>query len=136
MVGACSPTSSMRRGCRRADEARARIFKAANRDPRLLEAAAGAGREQVAAADLRLRNHLAAHPTDIAALRMRAEVAARLRRYADAQELLERCLELAPSFDASTPQLAVVLNRQAKPAAALVHVEKDCSPRSRAIPAT
>ena len=50
---------------------------------------------------------------------MLAEVAGRLRRYQDAQQLLERCLELAPSFDAARHNYAVVLNRQAKPAAAL-----------------
>jgi tetratricopeptide (TPR) repeat protein len=53
---------------------------------------------------------------------MRAEVAGRLRRYADAEELLERCLRLAPSFDAARHNLAVVLNREAKPAAALRHI--------------
>ncbi len=108
----------------RADEARAQYIKAANKDPRLLEAAQALVENKLPLADLRLRSHLAAHPTDIAALRMLAEVAARLRRYADAQELLERCLELAPSFDAARHNYAVILNRQAKPAAALVHVEK------------
>ncbi len=55
---------------------------------------------------------------------MLAEVAGRLRRYADAEELLERCLKLAPSFDAARHNYAVVLNRQAKPAAALPHVDQ------------
>ena len=63
------------------------------------------------------------HPTDVAALRMLAEVAARLRRYGDAQTLLERCLELAPSFDPARHNYAVVLNRQGKAAAALPQVE-------------
>ena len=107
----------------RADEARAQYIKAANKDPRLLEAAQALVENKLPLADLRLRSHLAAHPTDVAALRMLAEVAARLRRYADAQELLERCLELAPSFDAARHNYAIVLNRQAKPAAALSHVE-------------
>ncbi|MHB8727379.1 MAG: sulfotransferase family protein, partial [Casimicrobiaceae bacterium] len=49
--------------------------------------------------------------------------AARLRRYGDAQTLLERCLELAPSFDPARHNYAVVLNRQGKAAAALPHVE-------------
>ena len=53
---------------------------------------------------------------------MLAEVAGRLRLYKDAQELLERCLELAPSFDAARHNYAVVLNRQAKPAEALPQV--------------
>jgi len=108
----------------RADEARAQYLKAANKDPRLLEAAAALVDNKLPVADARLRTHLATHPTDVAALRMLAEVAARLRRYTDAQELLERCLKLAPSFDAARHNYAVVLNRQSKPAAALAQVER------------
>ena len=55
---------------------------------------------------------------------MLAEVAARLRRYADAQTLLERCLELAPSFDAARHNYATVLNRQGKATTALPQVEQ------------
>ena len=105
-----------------ADEARARYIRAATRDPRLLEAAAALVENDLPTADRLLCAHLDAHPTDIAALRMRAEVAGRLRRYADAEELLTRCLTLAPSFDGARHNLAVVLNRQAKPAAALGHI--------------
>jgi len=105
-----------------ADAARARYLKAANHDPRLRAAAAALVENNLPVADALLCAHLDAHPTDVAALRMRAEVAGRLRRYADAEELLERCLTLAPSFDAARHNLAVVLNRAAKPAAALPHV--------------
>jgi predicted Zn-dependent protease len=107
-----------------AEEARARYLKAANKDPRLLEAAAALVGNDLPLADARLRAHLAGHPTDVAALRMLAEVAARLRRYSDAEQLLERCLHLAPSFDAARHNYAVVLNRQAKAAAALAEVER------------
>ena len=71
-----------------------------------------------------LRAHLQRYPTDVPALRMLSEVAGRLRRYAEAQELLERCLKLAPSFDAARHNYAVVLNRQANPAAALAEIEQ------------
>jgi predicted Zn-dependent protease len=107
-----------------ADRARARYLKAANRDPRLLDAAAALVENNLPLADARLCEHLATHPTDVAALRMRAELAARLRRYADAQMLLERCLDLAPSFDAARHNYAVVLNRQSKAAEALPHVQR------------
>jgi tetratricopeptide (TPR) repeat protein len=96
----------------------------ANKDPRLMEAAAALVENNLPLADARLRAHLGAHPTDVAALRMLAEVAGRLRRYKDAQELLERCLELAPSFDAARHNYAIVLNRQAKQKAALPQVER------------
>lgn len=108
----------------RADEARARYIKAATHDPRLKQAAAALVRNDLPLADRCLRTHLDAFPTDVAALRMLAEVAGRLRRYADAQELLERCLALAPGFDAARQNYAAVLNRHAKPAAALPHVEQ------------
>ncbi|HLN48603.1 MAG TPA: sulfotransferase [Steroidobacteraceae bacterium] len=107
-----------------ADQARAQYLKAATQDPRLMEAAAALVENNLPLADARLRAHLAAHATDVAALRMLAEVAGRLRRYRDAQELLERCLELAPSFDAARHNYAVVLNRQSKQAAALPQVER------------
>jgi predicted Zn-dependent protease len=107
-----------------ADQARARYLKWATKDSRLMEAAAALVSNDLPVADARLRAHLKTHPTDVAALRMLAEVAARLRRYSDAQELLERCLELAPSFDAARQNYAIVLNRQSKAAEAFVQVER------------
>ncbi len=107
-----------------ADQARAHYIKAATQDPRLMEAAAALVENNLPVADARLRAHLQGHPTDVAALRMLAEVAGRLRLYKDAQDLLERCLELAPSFDAARHNYAVVLNRQAKPAEALPQVQR------------
>jgi tetratricopeptide (TPR) repeat protein len=107
-----------------ADQARARYLKAATKDPRLMEAATALVENDLPQADARLRSHLARYPTDVAALRMLAEVAARLRRYVDAQLLLEQCLELAPSFDAARHNYALVLNRQGKGAAAIPHVER------------
>jgi len=107
-----------------ADQARARFIKAATRDPRLLEAAAALVANDLPTADSRLRAHLQRYPTDVAALRMHAEVAARLRRYPEAQQLLERCLELAPGFDAARYNYATVLNRNGRAEAALKHVEQ------------
>jgi tetratricopeptide (TPR) repeat protein len=107
-----------------AADARVRYVSAAVHDPRLKEAAAALMRNDLPAADRRLRVHLDAYPTDVAALRMLAEVAGRLRKYDEAQELLERCLALAPNFDAARQNYAGVLNRQAKPSAALPEVER------------
>jgi tetratricopeptide (TPR) repeat protein len=107
-----------------AGEARVRYVAVAARDPRLKEAAAALMHNDLPLADRRLRAHLGLYPTDVAALRMLAEVAGRLRKYVEAQELLERCLELAPEFDAARQNYAAVLNRQAKPAAALPHAER------------
>jgi len=55
---------------------------------------------------------------------MLAEVAARLGRYADAEGLLARCLELAPGFVEARAHYATVLNRQNRPTEALAHVNQ------------
>lgn len=107
-----------------ADEACARHIKAATRDPRLLAPAAALVENRIPEAEALLRAHLLGHPTDVAALRMLAEVAARLQRWRDSEALLERCLELAPGFDAARHNYALVLNRQGKASAALPHVDQ------------
>jgi tetratricopeptide (TPR) repeat protein len=107
-----------------ADQARARFLKAANRDPRLMAAANALVANELPTAESLLRDHLSELPTDVAGLRMLAEVGARLRRYADAQTLLERCLELSPSFHAARHNYAMVLYRQAKSELALAEVNR------------
>ncbi len=77
----------------------------------------------LAVAEASLRRHLKSYPTDVAALRMLAEVAARLKRYPEARQLLERCIELAPSFDGARHNYAMVLNREGKAAQALPQVD-------------
>jgi len=73
-----------------AQNARGRFLKASTRDPRLLNAAAALCENRIPEAEALLRQHLNDHPTDIAAIRMFAEVAARLERYRDAENLLAR----------------------------------------------
>src|ERR1700722_966969 len=107
-----------------ADAAYAQHIKASTRDPRLLSAAAALVDGKIAQAEALLRAHLKRYPTDVAALRMLAEVAARLGRNADAEGLLERCLELAPSFHPARHQYAIVLQRQNKAAAALRQLDQ------------
>jgi tetratricopeptide (TPR) repeat protein len=107
-----------------ADRARANHVRASTRDPRLLQAASALCDNRIAEAEQRLREHLKAAPTDVAAIRMLAEVAARLGRYDDAQRLLERVLELAPGFHAARQNYALVLQRANQPEAALAEVSK------------
>ncbi|MDB6007854.1 MAG: hypothetical protein JWL65_104 [Gammaproteobacteria bacterium] len=106
-----------------ADAAYARQIKASTRDPRLMSAAAALCENQIPQAEALLRAHLKQFPTDVAAIRMFAEVAARLRRFEDAENLLSRCLELAPSFAAARHNYAVVLHRQHKSLEALRETE-------------
>ncbi|KGQ17842.1 Sulfotransferase [Lysobacter dokdonensis DS-58] len=60
----------------------------------------------------------------MAAIRMFAELAARVGRSEEAEHLLSRALELAPSFHAARLHHALVLNRNNKPADALAQVER------------
>ena len=107
-----------------ADAAYRQHIKHSTRDPRLMEAALALSEGRIAVAESLLREHLKQYPTDVAAIRMFAEVAARLGRYDDAQNLLERCLELAPGFAAARHNYAVVLHRQNESAAALEQVNR------------
>jgi tetratricopeptide (TPR) repeat protein len=89
------------------------------RDPRLMQAGLALVEGQLAVAERLLRPHLKEKPTDIAAIRMMAELAGRLGRYGDAEHLLRRALELAPDFTAARANLATVLYRQNRPADAI-----------------
>lgn len=115
-----------------ADAAYARHIRHSTRDPRLLAPAAALCEGRIAPAEQALRAHLKQYPTDVAAIRMLAEVAARLGRYGDAQLLLERCLELAPGFTAARHHYAVVLLRSGKPAEAHAEIKRllEAEPRN------
>lgn len=91
--------------------------------PALVEAGGALAAGRLAVAEPILRAFLKAHPTDIAAIRMMAELAARLGRLADAESLLTRAVDLAPSFAAARHNLALVLYRQNKAADALPHLD-------------
>src|SRR6266480_578055 len=107
-----------------AETARARFLKTSTRDPQLLAAGAALCENRIPEAEALLRRHLLEYPTDIAAIRMFAEVAARLGRYGDAESLLARCLELAPAFHNARQNYAVALYRQGKYSAALPQIER------------
>ena len=110
-----------------ADAAYARQIQASTKDPRLLTAAAALCANQIPDAERLLKTHLKSHPTDVAAIRMLAEVAGRLGRYLDAENLLARCLELVPSFTAARHNYALALHRQNKSAAALRQIDLLCA---------
>lgn len=63
-------------------------------------------------AEAGLRARLREQPTDVAAIRMMAELAGRIGRYRDAEALLRRAIELAPSFVPAQANLATVLYKQ------------------------
>jgi tetratricopeptide (TPR) repeat protein len=114
-----------------ADQAYAQSIRYSSNDPRLMAAATHLCEGRIAPAETLLREHLKRHPTDVAAIRMLAEVAARLGRYADAETLLTRCLELAPGFLPARHNLALVLLREQKVEAALAEVERTLAAEPR-----
>jgi Flp pilus assembly protein TadD len=107
-----------------ADAAYANHIRYSTRDPQLLAAANALHEQRIPEAELLLREHLKHAPTDVAAIRMLAEVAMRLGRNEDAEHLLARSLELSPSFHAARQNYALVLHRSNKPAEALVQIDR------------
>lgn len=107
-----------------ADAAYASHVRHSIRDPRLLAAAVALVEQRIPDAEGILRAHLKQAPTDVAAIRMFAEVAARLGRNEDALHLLERCLELAPGFREARRNYALVLHRSNRPEQALAEIER------------
>ena len=93
-------------------------------DPRLLRAATALNENRIPEAEALLKPYLKERPGDVAAIRMLAEVAARIGRFDDAEHLLVRCLELAPDFSAARHNYAVVLHRQNRPTEALAQVDR------------
>jgi len=99
------------------------VMAAAARDPDLLRAGAALATNDLPVAESLLRPYLKRRPTDVAAIRMMAELAARIGRLVDSENLLRRALELAPAFTAARANLATVLYKQNRPADAIVELE-------------
>ncbi len=106
-----------------ADAAYANHVRYSTRDPQMLAAATALVENRLPEAETLLRERLRHNPTDVAAIRMLAEVAVRLGRNEDAESLLSRCLQLAPGFDAARQNYALVLHRANKPAQALAEID-------------
>ncbi len=87
--------------------------------PRLIEAAMALNDNRLDVAERILKPHLKEDPFDAAAIRMLAELAARIGRMTDAENLLRRAIEIAPGFGAARANLALVLGRIGRPAEAL-----------------
>ncbi len=87
--------------------------------PRLIEAALALNENRLDVAERILKPHLKDDPFDVAAIRMLAELAARIGRWRDSEALLRRAIEIAPAFTAARANLALVLGRTGRPAEAL-----------------
>lgn len=93
------------------------------RNPQLMAAALALSEDRLSDAEPLLRAHLKAQPMDVAAIRLMAELAARIGRLKDSEALLRRALELAPSFGAARANLATVLYKQNRFAEAVTELD-------------
>jgi tetratricopeptide (TPR) repeat protein len=81
-------------------------------DEAMVDAALALAEGRLPDAEAALRRRLREDATDVAAIRMLAEVAGRIGRYDDAEKLLSRALQLAPGFGAARANLATVYYKQ------------------------
>ncbi|WP_266182332.1 tetratricopeptide repeat-containing sulfotransferase family protein [Dyella humicola] len=107
-----------------ADTAYAQHVRHSTRDPILLSAATALVEGRIPEAEALLSEHLRQAPTDVAAMRMFAELAARQGRTEDAVSLLAQCLELAPGFHAARHNYALLLHRSNQSERALAEIER------------
>lgn len=93
------------------------------RNPQLMAAALALFDNRLHDAEPILKAHLKADPFDVAAIRMLAELAGRIGRFSDAENLLRRAVELAPGFTSARSNLAFVLYRQGRPEDAIFELD-------------
>lgn len=84
-----------------------------------MEAAAAMHDNRLDVAERILKPHLKEDPFDVRAIRMLAELAARIGRLKDAETLLRRAIEISPDFTPAQTNLAMVLGRLGRPGEAL-----------------
>jgi tetratricopeptide (TPR) repeat protein len=107
-----------------AAEAETMAVRAAAFEPEMIVIAGAMIDNDLSRAETLLRTRLRSDPLDVAAIRLMAELAARIGRYGDSEKLLRRALELAPGFAAARANLATVLNKQHLYAEALVELDR------------
>lgn len=100
------------------------LARAGRYHPRLIQAAMAMNENDLPVAEPLLRAHLKDDPLDVFAIRLFAELAGRIGRYVDAENLLRRALELAPAFTPARANLALVLYRQNRPAEAIAELNR------------
>lgn len=93
-------------------------------DPRLVAAARAMNANDLPRAEPLLRALLRDDPFDVRAIRLFAELAGRIGRYGDAENLLRRALEISPDFTAARANLALVLYRTNRATEALEHLDQ------------
>jgi len=107
-----------------ASEAEVSAVRATAYDPEMIAIARAMRANDLPRAEALLRTRLAKEPLDVAAIRLMAELAARVGRFRDSETLLRRALELAPAFTAAHANLALLLYKQHRTAEAVAELDK------------
>lgn len=110
-------------GDARAADAYLKHAQSSSRDPELMAAGEALAAGRLPDAETLLRERLQVLPNDVAAIRMLAELAARVGRNEQALVLLERCLQLAPGFRTARHHYALLLDRCSLHEDAMVEIE-------------
>ncbi|MGC4252315.1 MAG: sulfotransferase [Sphingobium sp.] len=107
-----------------AQEADLQAARLAIHDEVLIRAGGAMVDNELHVAERLLKGRLREQPTDIAAIRMLAELAARVGRPADSENLLRRALELAPGYGVARANLATLLYKQGRFTEALRELDR------------
>jgi tetratricopeptide (TPR) repeat protein len=107
-----------------ANEAFRQHLLASNEDPDLVRAVDLFRKGRLAQAERLCREFLKENPTNVTAIRLLAEIGLKIGVYDDAENLLERCLELAPDFRLARLNYAHVLGRREKLEDALAQIDQ------------
>nr|WP_323126164.1 sulfotransferase [Sphingosinithalassobacter tenebrarum] len=99
---------------KRADAAQSQAIRASVHEPELRRAATALCANDLSTAERILKPWLKQRPTDVAAIRMLAELAGRIGRYRDAESLLSRAIELAPGFAPARFNMATLQYRRGR----------------------
>jgi tetratricopeptide (TPR) repeat protein len=119
-----------------AAEAETQSVRATAYEPEMIAIAGAMAKGDLPRAEALLRGRLKAQPFDVAAIRLMAELAARIGRLRDSETLLRRALELAPGFLAARANLATLLYKQNRFAEAVAELDAvlesgDANPSNR-----
>ena len=107
-----------------ANEAFRQHLLASNEDPNLVRAVDLFRAGKLGLAEPLCRDVLKDNPTNITAIRLLAEIGINIGVYADAENLLQRCLELAPDFQLARLNYANVLSKREKLEEALAEIDR------------
>ena len=101
-----------------------RAARASVRDPELAAVYEALRHDALDEAARLLDARIASQPSDIAAIRMQAELAERLGRARDAEALYLRALGLAPDYEPARHNLVECLHRQGRSVEALAQIDR------------